>query len=671
MHLNRSKPLSDWRGLSWHSAMLLAIAFGAYVRFKGLGQWPLTMDEYFIFKPIQNILRAGVPAFECGGYYMRGILYQYAVAPLIAAGLGAEFSMRVVAVLSNLLAIPAVYLLGKRLSGTTVACASVILFSLSLWEIEFSRFGRMYAPFQTVFVWYLVFLHRRVVDKDETSAPWMYLFSVLGIFLWEGGIFVALLNFTPLLFRLNYATVKHLFGKDFLISAAILLLAAVYMTTDFWSIGTQSHLPPGLPGAVEEHRDPFEGLIPLVLLRTLSSHREWLAPVLAMLAGSAWAIYRLFRLTALPFAPRLGLAIVIALSVANLFGLAIGFVVLLLLLNWINPRSMPAPALRIAVISTAVNFLFWLVYGLATDAWHRFFPPFGSGELIKKLFVVLLKFPNIFDHIVYPWLAAIPFTALLFGMLVAAAGLLAVFGESGKENTALRIMVFVLALLALCIGALDTQDKTRYTFFLLPVIFLTAAAALYKLISAPLSTRGLREIIYGLAIGVVIWLSEDFGLEHMLRIDSMEVNYRLIYDEAKQSHYFPRFDYRTPAEYVNRRRRQNDVVINSLYAANYYLDQLDYYYKNEKHWDFGQVSCDSGTRDKWSNAKLVHSPQALFSLVDGADSTVWLLMRHDEPVVDNDIYSRYREYIVYKSVDGVFDVYKIEKSNVKSADSAR
>jgi hypothetical protein len=661
----RPRLVSDYPTAVWHAAMVLAIAFGTYVRFKGLGQWPLTMDEYYIFKPIQNILRLGVPAFECGGYYVRALLYQYAMAPLIAAGLGAEFSLRLAAALSNLLAIPAIYWLGKRLSGRTVACASVILFSLSLWEIEFSRFGRMYAPFQTVFVWYLVFLHRCVVDQDKASARWMYAFSVLGIFLWEGGIFLALLNFTPLLFRLNYTPIKEVLGKDFLVSIAILLLSTAYMTSVFWFGGSSesNHFPQDL-SAIPRHGSASEGPFPLMLWETLSSHREWLLPFLLVVTGSAWAIYRVCRQAALPFAPRLGLAIVIALSVANLFGLAIGCIVLLVLLNWINPRSLPLPALRIAAIAAAASFIFWVAYGLATDTWHRFFPPFGSEQLLKKLFVVLFKYPNILDQIVYPWLAAIPLTVMLFGALSAIATVIAVFGGHGRENTALRIMLFILALLTLCIGALDTKDTTRYTFFLVPVLFLTSATALYKSISVSLPGRNLREITYGLAMAMLIWLSDDFRLDHMLRIDSMEINYRLVYDEAKKNHYFPRFDYRTPAEYVNRQRGEADVVINSLPPTNHYLDRMDYYYINDQHWDFWHVSCDLGSKDRWSNAPLIHSPQALFNLVESAETTVWLLLRHNY-WFDNDIYTRYRENIVYKSVDGVFDVYRIDKSKAR------
>jgi hypothetical protein len=344
---------------------------------------------------------------------------------------------------------------------------------------------------------------------------------------------------------------------------------------------------------------------------------------------------------------------------------------ILVLLNWINPRSPPVPALRIAAISVVINFLFWVAYGLTTDTWHQFFPPFGSEELTKKLFVVLLKYPNIFDQIVYPWFAAIPLTSLLFAILVGAAALIAVFGKSSRQNTALRIMVFIVALCALCIGALDTsaRNETKYTFFLLPVIFLAAATALYKLISSPLSSRGLREISYGLAMGLVIWLSDDFGLEHMLRIDSLEINYRLVYHEAKKIHYVVRLDYRTPAEYVNTHKDSHDVII-SLFSTNYYLDRVDYFYMNDKYQGFSEVSCDFGTKDRWSNAPLIHTPQALFSLVDGANSTVWLLLAHHYRF-DNDIYSRYREHLVYTSVDGVFNVYKIDKPNAKRADSAR
>ncbi len=71
---------------------LAAIAIGVYSRFSGLGVWPLTTDEYFIVRSVDNILQHGIPEFNCGGYYMRGLTLQYLIASLLALGTQPEFA---------------------------------------------------------------------------------------------------------------------------------------------------------------------------------------------------------------------------------------------------------------------------------------------------------------------------------------------------------------------------------------------------------------------------------------------------------------------------------------------------------------------------------------------------------------------------------------------------
>lgn len=647
------KPLLNL-SLFWHCAMLLAVVLGVYVRFKGLGTWPLAIDEYFMWKPVLSIVTQGVPAFDCGGYYTRGILYQYVVAPLVAAGLGAEFSLRLISVCSNLAALPAVYLLGKRVSGTAVACASVILFSISLWEIEFARFGRMYAPFQALFVWYLVVLCRVVIDGIEKDRRWLYGLSLFGPLLWEGGIFLALLNFVPYLFRFQYGQPSSARVTALLAPVAILLIEYLYLTFDFGGSAVGNIAP-----NISAYQEPSMFLVPPMLLLTLPQNWEWLLGAAAAAAFSVWAIYFIAQARPVDLAGRLGLALIVLLTLLGLFGLAIAAFVLLLLLDWLNLRLLKAPVLRIAAAAALCNFVFWLTYGLATTDWHQFFPAVEPSETIKKLLVVLLKYPNIFDQIVYPWVEAIPRLAVLSAIFIAVA-MLWVLLDRGEE-IGLRLLIFVLFLLALAVGAIGTQHQsTRYLFFLLPVVFLITTTALYRVISALNSRPKVREPLFALAMAGLILVSDDVDFTHALNIDSPEINYRLGYDEAKANHYYPRFDYKTPSEFINQHKQPNDIVINTLYSATHYLDRVDYFYQNHLHTDFRLVSCDLSRRDRWSDAPLIHTPDALFRTIDNAESTVWLVMRPYFNEFDRAIMERYEPFAVYTSVDRAFKVYRID-----------
>ena len=54
-----------------------AVLLGVWGRFKGLGTWPLNSDEYYIARSVEDILRTGLPGYDCGGYYVRGLAFQY------------------------------------------------------------------------------------------------------------------------------------------------------------------------------------------------------------------------------------------------------------------------------------------------------------------------------------------------------------------------------------------------------------------------------------------------------------------------------------------------------------------------------------------------------------------------------------------------------------------
>ena len=148
---------------------VIALIAGIYARFKGLGGASFDVDEYYLARSIENVLRTGLPAFSCGGFYTRGVVLQYASAAMQLGGSSAEFAPRFLSACSSILCIPAVYILGCRIRGRVVGLLAVILIALSVWEIEMARFGRMYGPFQAVFLWYLVFFLRYTADRNARA----------------------------------------------------------------------------------------------------------------------------------------------------------------------------------------------------------------------------------------------------------------------------------------------------------------------------------------------------------------------------------------------------------------------------------------------------------------------------------------------------------------------
>ena len=67
--------------LLYWTIISFSVIIGIYIRFNGLGKWPLALDEYYIIQSVENILKHGLPQFANGGYYVRGILMQYMIAP--------------------------------------------------------------------------------------------------------------------------------------------------------------------------------------------------------------------------------------------------------------------------------------------------------------------------------------------------------------------------------------------------------------------------------------------------------------------------------------------------------------------------------------------------------------------------------------------------------------
>jgi len=234
-----NSPLTEFERRFWYMLAGSAVAIGIYFRFLGFSLWPLATDEYYIYRSMAFILDSGLPEFPCGGYYARGLLYQYVTVPLLAFGISPEVSLRLVAILSNLAMLPAAYLLSRRMGGLRVAAATVTILALSIWEIEMARFGRMYAPFQAIFLWYAYHAYCLIETGDHRRWRWLLGLSLAAPLVWEGGITLALLNFLPILMRRSLWRLAHLLTALAIFSASI-----AFLQIGFRYLGPASAQPP-------------------------------------------------------------------------------------------------------------------------------------------------------------------------------------------------------------------------------------------------------------------------------------------------------------------------------------------------------------------------------------------------------------------------------------------
>ncbi|MFV2057649.1 MAG: hypothetical protein ACC707_14375 [Thiohalomonadales bacterium] len=292
----------------WLALLGLSVIVGLYVRIDGLWLWPFAVDEYFLATSVENILKHGFPQFDCGGFYNRGILIQYLVAFERMLGISPELAPRIISVIAYVVALPALFYLAKRISGIQVASACIILLSLSVWEVEFARFGRMYAPFQALFLWYMVFLFRSVVDHCDRSRIIMYCLSAIGILLWEGGVFLILLNFIPP--GLNIRKMKW---RDWLFASLLLVIVVAYVKTDFRMMGDINPFPIDTAELASGTSLLHSG--PVILVTTIFQHSiVWVLAALLPLCISIFYLVKIIRNPSPNFVITFFLAVVIIVT---------------------------------------------------------------------------------------------------------------------------------------------------------------------------------------------------------------------------------------------------------------------------------------------------------------------------------------------------------------------
>jgi hypothetical protein len=591
----------------WVRAPLLILAIGAaaaglYGRFKGLGTWPLGVDEFYISRSIDNILSSGVPRFSCGGYYTRGLAYQYLVAAMRIVGGTPEFDGRLIAAICSLAMLPAAYLVGRRFAGSQGALVCVILLAVSVWEIEMARFARMYAPFQAVFAWYTVCFINYVTEKKLATLYAMAALSLLGVLTWEGGVLLGVANILAVVLihqqgRPSAASMRR-------IGALFILLVLLFLA----SRDLRGFAPPPSLAAPED--SAAVGGTAGAWLMPLAAHplRACLLLLpLALLGASAPWIWS-YRSRWLSAAALLAVA---AAAIVHLFVLAAGALLIAQLAGLVRTRDCfrgRAIFFPLALLGLLIGW--WIVLSPGT--------PWSRGA-----FGALFGFPDLYDEIVRPWGRTLPILSV--GIAATLAYWIVQCCRDGYVQRDLAALLCLIVTLVLAVGGAGTDRlETRYTFFLYPILIILAVSALLRLAAY---TRVPGSVALFLPM-VCFAGTEDFAPRHIAQIDSAKVNFRVDMSLALKAHYYPRDDMRRAAQWLSQNTSSGDVVLTGIPNLAEYDARIDYFYMTLDDERYDTYACADGKTERWSNLQLLYGEEALQPLLHSG-GRVFLAMYSD------------------------------------------
>lgn len=684
---------------------IVAVVVGVFARLKSIGIAPLSYDEYFMAKSVRNIIDTGLPKFGSSGFYLRGILVNFISAGLTGIGLSPETALRLLPALANIAAIPALFLLARKLFGRNGALVAVILFALSAWEIEFSRFGRMYAPIQSIAIWYAFLMHGVVAEGRERWRLGLYALTAVAVFVHESSTFLAALLLLPELLAFR--------RPRFLTVAAV---AAVVLAAVWWNAIDVRGLSGAGPGATtngavtasvaQENAStstagptalasgpaptsndslaraladwsPAQSIrrisgkvdLPTPLLVYIPDRTGGLVPLAVSLLAGGWAAWFAFRRDDKGVGPLAGKVAVCAIGVLlviNAFSMALLAFVIGYLAGWFGPPSQWRKSVFIRLTAAwGISLVAWFLFAdaIVRSAARPGGPPgtyvlkalFGWPDLIYQLLVVLAP--------------VLPFCLSVGTVLVALAIPSWVSLEPERRKGVTVTAALALLLLALVLVAKTPWVSTRYAFLVWPFFLIFVGGAMATL-SGRIVGPANRISGYVIAGSVLIFLaaSEDARINRWISVDAPRTVFRTGERKLVVHHYVPRIDHRSPGRFVNENRKPGDRVVLTVLPVDFYLDKpADVFFIDGRNPEARNHRDRATGLEPWSGAEVVNDMRKVTEILRDASidrgRTTWLIAGTPKFPFDAGM-NRYVEGSfgrkrVFTSGDGTLGVYKL------------
>lgn len=607
------------------------------IRAPGLGKWGFTVDEYYFNNAVGFILEKGIPQFPDGGYYVRGILVQYLTVLSSLVFQKPEFSSRFIALIFGVASVPLFYLVCRLFLPTSSALICACMLLVSSWNIEFSRFARMYAPFQFTFFAFIYFYYSGYFLNNGLHRIFSWIVAFISIFIYEGSIFCPFLLLLPMLLE------NPPFHRNNLklVAAVVILLGFnfAFHGVNYRGVGVKNPYPDVVQPSVksvapDEEKAPswikkLEIDLPFhlpqfdLLKTSIKSTPLAIGYLFCVIAGiiclknskygkSLPELFSVVLAAALPLVHQYGLLFIILVlfflskkSVLNVFS---------------ANRKYWLPYLSITI-------LYWVFAGIMVR--KTLFPMGDRYDKAEAFIITLFDYPKYLESFLEPFYKVMPMLEITFIFLLFVSTLL-FLKENGNDRR--KFLLWILYICILIVSTIKTQyTETRYSFFFFPLfaILLLGETVHLKDFVAAHSGNGRMKMLSKaiLPIPMILFLGmEDFHFKHLADVSSMELNFRLGKYDRYSTLWYPRVDLKTPAEYVNKSFKSGDVVVVGAVTSAFYLEKPFVNYIDSASPRFRIMSRKKGKREIWTGRPLVHNPEDFLDLVPvNPENSLWLI----------------------------------------------
>jgi hypothetical protein len=592
------------------------------------------------------------------------LLFQYLVALLQMAGMSAELSARLVAAVASVIALPAVYLLGRRVHGPTVGLLAVSVLALSAWEVDIARFGRMYAPFQAVFVWYLVYFVKYTVDGESRALRPMLILSVIGVLTWEGGLLMTLANLLPPFIRSPQGAFTAREFRHLALCAALVVVAYIATMTNFRHLGTDPFpagfdageflanldendrsAAPVIPGgdAGPEIQSPLAIAFGLVLLALAAASIRWI-----------WSLRRRW-----PAA--VGLVVALAAALVHQFSLVAFTLAILLLARMLTWRDFVARDALPFVAALAASLAGWTAIGLLNPDWLASLEtPWDESSAMSRLAYEFLRLPDFVGVVAFPFAHSAP----VLGAVLFAAIAIAVLRDILRNSDAITAEQALLLVLVSLLGAASLSNpprfETRYVVFLFPVAVVIAVAVIVRALQPISQARLVAALVTTAVVAAGFAVTGDFQPRRLFRIGDASVQFERGADRGDKFIVLRRSNPRSVADWLAAHATApNSLVINGFPSVDFYFKDFDFAYidlNNQRYWAY---SCQRGTVERWGNLPLLNDVAGLDEQIARSDNVFIVIATPAREELLRDL-AAWRPRVAWTSLDGYISILVID-----------